>query len=170
MKLKYKEILHQDITPEVLHEICDLKDQSWTYGQENQLNWIEENINDNDLHVLGYQNKLISYANLVERDVNLSGNALLNALGIGNICISKEDQGKGLGNNLMKTINILLLKKDKVGLLFCKDLLVPFYQKNDWTLIDSEKLGDNLKSFKSNVLMYNVTTDFKKIELIGASF
>ena len=98
------------------------------------MNWIENNIKANDIHFLIYDdNKLIAYTNLIKKTL-LINNEENNILGIGNVCV--DEKGKNKGTLLIQNINKFLHDNNKVGLLFCKKNLIPFYKKVNWILIE----------------------------------
>jgi predicted GNAT family N-acyltransferase len=56
------------------------------------------------------------------------------SLGIGNVCISENVQGKGYGILLMQMATFLLKNLGNSGVLLCKPALNLFYQKAGWFL------------------------------------
>lgn len=134
--LEVKIIKHKNIHSSELEAICKIKSIFGNYTLESQLNWITNNIKDEDIHFLIYDNdKLIAYTNLIE-EILLINNKKINILGIGNVCVDEKGKNKGL--LLMKNVNRFLLDNNKIGLLFCKKNLIAFYEKTDWRLIEPQ--------------------------------
>ena len=132
--LEIKIIKHKNIENSQLKDICQIKSIFGNYTLESQLNWIENNIGSDDIHLLIYDNyKLIAYTNLIEETL-LINNENINILGIGNVCV--DEKGKNKGTLLIKNVNKFLYDNQKIGLLFCKKNLIPFYKKTDWILIE----------------------------------
>lgn len=156
---------------DLLTNICLLKDKNWSYGLENQLNWIQNNIEIEDIHALGYNDTddLTAYTNLVHREIVINDIFEINVLGIGNVCVS--DKGLGVGTILMHEINYFLLKTKSIGILLCKNKLVNFYINNNWTLIDSNTLHADFKIDNVNLMAFNLQkVDVKSLKIIGKSF
>ncbi len=128
-----KIIKHSEIDKKTLLEIVEIKNLSWGYSIEQHMAWLEQNIENNDVHFLKYdENSLIGYLNLVEVSVN-NGSKKIPFLGIGNVCTKYK--GKGDGLRLMLDINCFLKENGFRGLLFCREYLVDFYRKAGWRLI-----------------------------------
>jgi len=128
-----KIIKHKELNKELLLEIVHLKKLSWDYPISNHLKWIEENIRENDIHFLLYDNDLfVAYMNLVEVHVR-QNDKQIPFWGIGNVC--SKYKGRGDGKKLMNEVNSFLTNNSFYGLLFCKKHLVEFYNKFDWKLI-----------------------------------
>jgi len=138
--LEIKIIKHENIQYSQLEDIFKIKSIFGNYTLESQVNWIENNIKVDDIHFLIYDNnKLIAYTNLIEETL-LINNEKINILGIGNVCVNEK--GKNDGSLLMKNVNKFLLDNNKIGLLFCKKNLIPFYKKADWILIEPSYLEE----------------------------
>lgn len=168
MKLRFETIEHKDIDVQTIHEICSLKDESWPYGLSNQMEWMTENISDNDYHILAYTESLVGYANLVQREIIVNDNNQVNILGVGNVCIANEFKKKGIGLRLMGFVTHFLKENDIPGVLFCKEDLIAFYKKNGWfTFINFQNIG--------NTHIRTMGYNFKKskidsAELLGSIF
>ncbi len=143
---------HSEIKERELAEIIAIKQLSWNYSYEKHLEWIHSNLNDNDFHFLCYKgDELISYLNLV-RVKAFKGGTVIDFFGVGNVCTKYK--GIGDGSKMMKELNSLLKIKGWNGLLFCKEKLVDFYKKNDWSLF--KNFVDNESIF---TLVYNYSGD-----------
>ena len=141
---------HRKVDSSVLKAIVELKMQHWPHPSEAQFRWMNENINSEDVHVcvfdLFYQ--LIAYLNLVE--VRVTGEQEeWNMIGIGNVCVDKLHLGKGLGLEIMQSVNAYLKENSRTGLLLCRKELEGFYLKAGWLLYNGpvmllDKPYDNL--------------------------
>lgn len=137
-----KIIKHKDITENILLDIVNIKQLSWDYSVEQHLLWINDNLKENDYHFLLLEgNELIAYMNLVEVMIN-NNSTLIPFLGIGNVC--SKYKGRGDGKLLMTEVNRFIERNSFYGLLFCKNHLVDFYKKFDWTLIDNLYPNDSV--------------------------
>ncbi len=147
-----KVIKHNNIDKNTLQEIVKVKQLSWDYSEKQHLEWIDDNIKNDDYHFLLLDNaELIAYMNLVEVQVNNANNKIL-FLGIGNVC--SKYKGKGDGGKLMNEVNTFLKDNSFYGILFCKENLVSFYTKFDWKLIHN--LYPNKEIF---TMIYNYNDD-----------
>lgn len=137
IELKWKFVKHVDLSVAEKLQIAELKNQHWPYGIESQLQWMKENINDNDYHILGIDaltTNLLAYITIVQLKVVIDG-ITKPMLGIGGVCISKEIEHSGYGKILTKTAETFIQKRNLHGILLCKDELVHFYKKVGWKLI-----------------------------------
>ena len=72
-----KVIKHQDITKQELDEVIAIKSKQWHYNYEQQLNWINSNIKENDIHILlQLGNSVVAYLNLIDIDVEINENSI----------------------------------------------------------------------------------------------
>ena len=96
------------------------------------MRWMKENIKQDDFHLLLFSEDIIvAYMNMVYRKIELSEKEYL-FLGIGNVCVHGEYLNHKLGSLLMDVCKFYLGSLNSPGILFCKDNLVPFYQKAGW--------------------------------------
>lgn len=148
-----KTIEHSSITATDLSLIINIKSVAWHYSFQQHKSWIENNISKNDIHLFLYKDEqVVAYMNLVDVE------AIINHIptrvwGIGNVC--SIESGKGYGQELMKQTNDYIKQSNKQGLLFCKDILIKFYSKYKWQLIDKELLQLNFDNTSVNTLIYN---------------
>jgi predicted GNAT family N-acyltransferase len=135
MKFSFELIKNKDLSAKNLNNIVTLKSEHWKYNFEEQVKWIRENIKENDYHLLLIDNasSLIGYMNLVEIVVK-SDLGEETKLGIGNVCISENVQGKGYGILLMQIAIFILNNLGNSGVLLCKPALNHFYQNAGWFL------------------------------------
>ncbi len=145
-------IKHKDLSTELLQDIAALKSVRWPYTLARQLSWMEQNIAAEDWHLLLLEGaELVAYMNLVQANPVIDEVAVP-VLGIGNVCT--KESGKGHGNQLMAAANRFLSENKLSGMLFCKDQLVPYYQKFDWVLVAAEYCNEAIRDV--NTLLYNI--------------
>jgi len=161
-------IPHKKITSTLLNEIIQIKSIAWPYNYEKQLKWIHGNLKSTDIHVLLYREEsLVGYLNLIEIEFKIDGN-LKNGFGIGNVCA--KEKGKGWGKELISETNSYLIQTNKIGLLFCKDLLVNFYKINNWRKIEKEKITLLFNNKFIQTLIFNWDNGFQNLEYTGRPF
>lgn len=159
-------IQHKDADTSLLEAIATLKAVRWAYPMEQQMNWIAENIEPEDWHLLLKDGEdLVAYMNLVQVKPEIDGTAVA-ALGIGNVCT--KESGKGYGNQLMEAVNRFLDEKSLYGILFCKDHLVPYYQKFNWILIRKENCNQQISQV--NTLLYYIGSGQSTLSYTGRMF
>lgn len=150
-----KLIAHKEITEDELNEVIKIKSAQWHYSYEDQLQWIQKNIKDADIHVLLYFNEnSVAYLNLIDIDLKL-GEVFVRGFGVGNVCA--VEKGRGFGFEIMSEVNRYILNSNKIGLLFCKDQLLKFYRSLGWKELESNEYkikGDNLKVMAINIHCY----------------
>ena len=149
MKYIIETVRNKDLIPIRLNKIVSLKMQHWKYSHEEHINWIQNNISENDYHLLLFDNSdnLLAYLNLVNVTVNC-GSDSQEYLGIGNVCVDIELGAKGYGLLVMNLATFYLKQLAKPGILLCKKELNPFYQKAGWNIYTgnsfiSDKLNPN---------------------------
>ena len=146
-----KFIKNINLSDNQLMNVCSIKSVFGDYPLESQLNWISNNILPNDVHILVYQDSsLIAYANIIETSMILNGGEI-DTLGVGNVCV--KTKSKGMGAFLMDEINNFLKLENKIGLLFCKENLIPFYHKAGWNMVNANVDGGIAMIYNSDKLM-----------------
>lgn len=146
--MKFEFIDHYQLSANVLDDIISLKASVWDYSSNAHREWIKNNLEDQDIHLVLYDDadKLVGYLNIVELLVNHE-----ESFGIGNVCISPSLQGQKLGLLLMSLAKYYIRVKNKKGYLLCKDRVSAFYKKCGWRRYtgqikreDGEELNCNL--------------------------
>lgn len=131
--IKHQDILFRDILCAI-----SIKTIAWPYSIESQVKWIIDNMQPEDMHVfLTEDGKDVAYMTLSPVTGNLNGKET-SFLGIG--CVCSAVKGLGYGNRLMQEVNCYLEKNNTKGLLFCREGVIKFYQKNNWKLIPQKKV------------------------------
>lgn len=163
-----KLISHKDIKSEELYEIIAVKSVAWPYHFQKQLDWINLNIKNNDIHVLLYFDELlVAYLNLIKIEFSVD-QIVKQGYGIGNVCALEKN--KGFGKEMITKTNTYFVQNNKIGLLFCKDQLVEFYKKREWMLIEKKKVTLSFDATSINTMLYNLDEEFRCIEFLGKSF
>lgn len=168
MKIEF--ITHQDIKKKDLAQVVDIKAKVWPYSIDKQYEWIADNINKRDIHVLLREEEglILAYLNLIEIFLNIN-NQKYNGFGIGNVC--SVIQGMGYGKKLITTVNEYLLKQNKIGLLFCKDKVLDFYQKLDWKLVGADRINiANINTLFTHVMIFNFQNEINELIYDGKLF
>jgi len=150
-KIEWKVIKNSEISERDLVHIAYIKDQHWTHGVKSQVDWMKNNLLPDDIHLLGKIKgdlEPCAYLSLVNIKVTCD-NDETNFIGLGNVCVSKNDEHFGIGSSLVLQANNYIMSSAKRGLLLCKDPLISFYKKNGW-----EKLNYT-KALISNCQYYN---------------
>jgi predicted GNAT family N-acyltransferase len=145
-------------------KIIMLKDQYWHYPKESHEKWRQENLNDDDYH-LWLENDsgvIFAYLNLVFLKIRIEKRNE-EALGVGNVCVSKDFSGKGVGLLLMQICNYYISYHEKRALLLCKRSLSGFYRKSGWVEYQGTVI---LKGQEySELLMFNKVVAESYIEI-----
>lgn len=160
-------IKHADISEKQINEICNLKAIRWDYSLEQHRQWILQNINVNDYHIIITENETpVAYNNLVEISA-IVNSVELKFMGLGNVCTSET--GRGYGNILMKNTNDILKKNHWKGLLLCKNNLVSYYERFGWSICEPMLITPAL-SKGVNLMTFNVNTNRRSINLQNQNF
>lgn len=128
--------LHMDMSKLDLDEVIIIKSKQWPYSYHEQLEWMTKNLKDTDIHVVLIKDeKNVGYLNLIDINIIVNNN-LTKAFGIGNVCA--VSRGQGFGYELMKLVNKYIIQSKNIGLLFCKEPLLKFYHKLDWSRLENK--------------------------------
>lgn len=159
---------HNQLTTELINEIIAVKSAAWVYSYEAQLDWINCNLKNSDIHVLLLLDKRpIAYLNLIQIELKLDSKTH-EGFGIGNVCAIEK--GKGWGKILLSFVNDYIIKQNKVGLLFCKEGLIKFYNESGWKLVSNKNVFLSQVNSKVNTLVFNEPNGFSNLYYIGKSF
>lgn len=122
-----------ELETSTLGEIAQIKDTCWTHGVPSQIRWIEENCLSNDQHILMRDDKecLIGYCAITKVKVRLDGERAVFS-GLGGVCISHQQQGKGFGSMLVDYATDLIECSSTSGILLCREALRSFYALHGW--------------------------------------
>lgn len=137
LQFKISFILNNEISNNLKFKIIKLKQQYWNYPLKSQLKWMNENLNENDIHlcIFNKNDEIIAYLNIVK--VNICDGPYFGKFsGIGNVCVDINYLKIGLGKLLIQIFNYFLKSINQDGLLICKPNLVNFYSKCGWKLFE----------------------------------
>ncbi len=146
-------IKHENILPEEILEVCNIKSSFGEYSIKSQKEWMNNHLKKADLHFLLYEkNELIAYLNLFKIKI-LINNSSIDALGVGNVC--SKTSGFGYGMKLMCELRKFILSNNEIGYLFCKNNLVEFYKKYGWNIVKMDvAIGLQNNSIKSMLMNF----------------
>lgn len=138
--MKIKLIKHKDINSETLLDIIKVKSIAWPYPLNKQIEWIENNLKDDDIHVLltDDKSKTVAYLNIVKTSISID-DEIHKCWGVGNVCSIKK--GSGFGKEILNLVNEWITKSNCIGLLFCKEELIPYYEKTNWRSINKKNIN-----------------------------
>lgn len=137
--MNWKIVKNKDLTMAECLRIAYLKDQHWPYGLESQILWMKDNITIDDAHLMGEEQDgdkidLKAYSTLSNLIISING-LQINCIGVGGVCVDKALQHSGVGQVLLREAEKYINKQGQMGILLCKDPLVPFYEKCGWKLV-----------------------------------
>ena len=160
-------VKHSDLSTNELDDIIGLKMTVWNYSKDSQLEWINDNVSNNDKHFLLYTDDiLIGYLFICDVEI-IENDSKYNFLGISNVCIKKEMQNKGYGTLFLKQcIDIL---NDKLLILLTTEKNRNFYKKIGFK--EYKGLLYINKKLEINIICFYYNFQFKDNEIyINRSF
>ena len=154
--MKWTIIENSNVSNEEILHIAELKNQHWPYGIDSQIQWMKENIHDDDVHLLGeieFEKKrlLIAYITLSNVLVSMDGMDFI-AIGVGGVCVSKKYQYNGIGTRLVIEANKYISDRKLPGILLCKDNLVKFYNRCNWQVLNYQEAMVDNNIFRHNIM------------------
>ncbi len=136
MKERLTIIPHEALDAANLNQVIKIKSCAWPYSYDDQLEWIEGHLSPRDLHVFYHvEDQPIAYLNLIDTTVWLDDNQVP-IYGVGNVCVIHKGQGQGLA--LMRLATDFIHTEHRLGMLFCKTPLIPFYEKAGWSVLATQ--------------------------------
>lgn len=164
LHMSIKIIEHKKLKSDELEKICLLKDQHWAHGLSSQMDWINSQFLDEDLHVMKFIDEhLVAYVGINKIKCNID-NKDYEFYGIGNVCVDKSFQGKGYGVEIMEFIGSYLDEEHKKGILLCHKKLCNFYSKVGWNKMNYSEAVINDTSFYEYIMTYN--SELEKVHSI----
>ncbi len=153
-QLTWNIVLHSDLSDREIEQIATLKDEYWPHGIDSQIRWIKVNICADDCHLLARapDGKLLAYLAFVNVGVNINDISNI-MIGIGNVCVEKSIKHSGYGKALIHKASDYIESRDSLGILLCKDDVVPFYFKCGWVKIQYNKAIVAGGEFTNNIMM-----------------
>lgn len=138
---------HGDLSKKQLEDIVLLKEQHWPHGILSQKNWIAENFEENDIHLILYhQDAPVAYASLNQILCTIDSKQEP-VLGLGSVCVARSCQKQGLGKVIVESANQYIAEHGKTGLLLCHKELTEFYSRYGWSNMNCEKVTVAEKNF-----------------------
>ena len=90
-----------------------------------------------DLHILvDVDGRAVTHVGLLRHTVNV-GERALNVCGVGGVVTAGDEHGKGYASHAMQYAADFMRRELAVdfGLLFCRDALIPFYERLGWQTV-----------------------------------
>jgi len=119
------------------------------------------------------ENKIVSFYNVVEREILIDGE-LHKVAGINNVITIKEYRGNGFASTMLKeTENEVFDKLNcNIGVLLCADELTPFYENLDWYRVECPVFfnqSSGVKMWKANLMFRTISFKLqpKEVNLNG---
>lgn len=127
-------IPQEKLSQELCRDIARLKMSFWPYSFESQLQWLQEQTEPDDRHVLlRHGGELVGYLRLTRR--SLVGGPQAFMIGVSTVVVAKDRQGQGLGLALMRSANdVIRAEQGSFGALCCSTNKVRFYERCGWSL------------------------------------
>lgn len=143
-------IKHRDCDDQMLRRICEFKRLNWDYPTDSQLEWLKTNLEKDDIHLLMVENdRFVGYLNIVNLILYCDGTPE-DAYGIGNVCIHPKYKGLSLGALIMASARYYCRVNRKVGVLFCQDKNVGFYDACNWHRHEGRILNNSIGAVHLN--------------------
>lgn len=155
--MNWKVVKNRDLLMSQGLRIGQLKDQHWPYGLESQLLWMKDNIGMDDAHLMGEEQvgdqiTLRAYITLTNLNVVID-NHCFNCIGVGGVCVDKAMQHVGMGRLLMQEAGKYIRERTQMGILLCKDPLIPFYEKCGWKLVKYKTAIVAGNNYEHNIML-----------------
>ena len=161
-------IKHSDITEIYINEIIAIKSAAWQYSDKSHREWLSKNLKSSDIHVFLYmKERVVAYLNLISIELNVN-TIKVSGLGVGNVCAFEK--GKSWGTELMSRVNTFIKKNNCIGLLFCKNTLIEFYQKQNWSVLEHSNCNLLIENSKIVIMYYSPTEHVQSLYYSGKTF
>lgn len=131
---------HKEVTEDEVDSLIRLKQQYWKYDWKSQLCWLKENLLPEDIHIfVRSKGRLFAYLNLVNIQTEIDSK-VYTMIGIGNVCVRRENKHTGMGLILMAQANALIRELKLDGVLLCKRELTTFYELSGWEKMNVQEV------------------------------
>lgn len=152
---KIRFIEDSKLNENMVREIIKIKQHHWNYSYDEHKKWMDENINEDEHHliILNSRNGAIAYLNIVKTSI-IYNDIEEKVLGVGNVCVDKKYSGQGIGQLIMGICNYYLSSYEKRSILLCKSNLVKFYEKSGWIKYEGEVYINDIK-YKGELMFTN---------------
>lgn len=128
--LSFRMISAREISDNMLTNLCQIKDQHWPHGLDEQKTWWRENSENRDeLACLFLSGSLIAFLRLRDREIVIN-NQILPSRCITEVCVEESMRGQNIGRTLLENV-IAVLERDfgGHGHLLCANDQLSFYKK-----------------------------------------
>lgn len=155
MNEEFVVIKHSELTDDILDEIIKLKQQHWCYSYESQLEWINNFIEPEAVHLLLKLNdRYIGYLSIRNIGIIIDGKNIVGK-GLGNVCVDARYRKFGYGKKIVEKANEIILSAGDVGILLCHTHLISFYEKCGWHKVKYDNLEIDKKVFTDVLMVFN---------------
>ena len=162
MEIVFKSIQTKDLKKKHIIQICKLKNIYWKFGIQNQLNWFKNNIRNNDIHNLCFQNNTLIGYTALRKGIYESNKIRNKFLLFETLIIDKSKQNLKFGTLMMNYNNFIINSYKQSSFLVCKKKLINFYKKFGWKNIDNRDYMTVYKSFNCSAMTYKLNRESKK--------
>lgn len=142
-----------ELSTEDLKAVIALKQQHWPYSDLQQRQWFRKNIRDDDYHMIIRCGGVIAYLNAVHVDAKID-HSMYQMLGIGNVCVDRGFENRGIGSLLMASANAFIKQSQLDGILLCRDRMVDFYKAAHWGLFSPEAITVAGAPYNDRVMLF----------------
>lgn len=163
--LKY--VVSSKLRKKDIYDICLLKNQCWKFGIKSQYEYFNNNVRQNDLHIMFYsQKRLIGYTLLRRRtcEIKIDKKKIKYFL-LDSLIVDKKFRGIGLSGLLMNFNNILIKKSGYFSFLICDINLIEFYKKFGWKKINVNNYFINNDRVKKQGMIFNQLKSLKNFNM-----
>ena len=155
--MKIKVLKKSKINNSLKIEICKLKKTFWNYTLKSHIEWFENNIKKDDIHILLFnEKKLIGYNLLRKRNYYLvfNKNVKKNFYYFDTLIIKKEFRKNNLSKKILNRSLSLSRKNNLPLILICKKKNINFYEKFTFKLLKKNNFKFMDHKFTSFSMIY----------------
>jgi len=149
----------KQLSKKIINKICLLKNQEWNYGFNSNLKWFTNNIYDDDINFLLFNNsKLIAYNCLRKRNFYDASRKIKKKkiFIFDSLIVKKEFRKKGISKKLLLFNNLYLKKHKLISFLLCQNNMKNFYNKYGWKILKINKKNIINHRTNLNCLCFNI--------------
>ena len=156
---------HRELSKKQLTEIALLKDQHWPHGVDSQKTWIARNFEDDDVHIILYQQETpVAYASLNRIRCGMDSREET-FWGLGGVCVAKDRQKQGLGKKMVACANQFIAASKLPGLLLCHRELTGFYGVCGWEVLRCEQVTVAETAFSHFVMSFG--SEYRNAQILS---
>lgn len=156
------------INENMIEKIIRIKQQYWHYSYDEHKKWMNENIYEDEYHliILDLNDEVIAYLNLIKTNI-IYQDINEEVIGVGNVCVDKKYFSQGIGQLIMSVCKYYLNSYKKQSILLCSTNLVKFYEKSGWKKYEGEVF---LKDIKFNGELMSINQIYSSQVFINRNF